>query len=234
MLLQNSHCVCVGPHRRLVTSTINLAALLALVVPVLRTLTESTADNTIAPLSGLCFITSIALADHSRDSSSQTTAHSTSSKTAQSSESTTFKATISLNAAVAGATILSSRLQSNLQAFVLLFLAIGHFGLFPLVKHAVSVSALVTSHLTEVCHLTEVWRIFTDPVRPPAQVVDTSAGPAAIRFDVQRHAGGRALCGQFAARALLPSPSSSTAGNRSKKVSFLFSFSVSSCGTCAN
>lgn len=117
-------------YRAPLSSLTNLTALLGLVVPVLRSLTESTSDNTIGPLSGLCFAINLALADHSRRPPPGTISSSSSSQ----GSSTTLRATLSLNGAVAGSTILASRLQSNLEAFALLFLAIGWFGALPMVK----------------------------------------------------------------------------------------------------
>lgn len=118
--------------------------MLALLAPVLRTLTESTADNSIAPLSGVCLLVNLALADHS------STTTPTTGK-----DQTGLKATLSLNAAVAGSTILASRLQDNVEAFALLFLATGVFTLLPLLKQAVKVRRHPVTNLFHDVGLTE-------------------------------------------------------------------------------
>lgn len=101
-----------------------LCLVLLAVSPVLRTLTESTTSDSIWALSAILFAVNLALADYSSAAIAQSSLAAPAS----------LSETLSLNAAICASVVLASRLQSNIQVFTLLYLAISMFALFPMLR----------------------------------------------------------------------------------------------------
>ncbi|PWY98138.1 phosphatidylinositol N-acetylglucosaminyltransferase [Testicularia cyperi] len=122
-----------------------LCLVILAISPVLRTLTESTTSDSIWALSAFLFLLNLALADYS------STPIRAPEPASPSTSSTTLSQTLSLNAAICASVVLASRLQTNIEVFALLILAIVLFGLFPIFRRHLSttIAARTTATTTQ-------------------------------------------------------------------------------------